>query len=161
MIALVLLITGSAGCLGGQQQTQKEASKIILTASDIPGTWTEGAVLYFTSSNYSSNYAIKDFRTGNDSVVIEIIVVVYNTTDMAHKMYQYQMNNVSFHGISHPNIGDEAFMQTASLGLFSEGRYVVFRVGQVLVAGIAAYYTTFTVDEQWFIDLMKTQASKI
>jgi hypothetical protein len=160
VIAIVLLTTGLAGCLGGQQQTQKEASEIILTASEIQGAWTEGEVLYLSPSVYTSNDAIKDFRTANDSAIIEVFVAVYDTVSKAQRIYHNILDNESYLGVTHPNIGDEAYMRTLT-GPFSGGRMILFRVGEVLVGGIAAYYTAYTISEQWFIDLMKTQASKI
>ena len=160
MIALVLLLTGSAGCLGGQQQTQKEASEIILTASEIQGDWTEGEILWFIPSNYTSDYAIKNFRTANDSAFIEIAVNVYDTVDKAQRIYQNGLNNVSYLGPTHPDIGDEAYMLTME-GSYYGGSLIVFAVGNVLVACQTAYYPAYTISEQWLIDLMETQASKI
>jgi TRAP-type C4-dicarboxylate transport system permease small subunit len=37
---VLLLATAVSGCLGGEKLVTRQASEIILTASDIPGNWT-------------------------------------------------------------------------------------------------------------------------
>ena len=162
VIALVLLITGSTGCLGGQQQTQKKASEIILTASEIPGTWWEGGCQASTPPAYTSDYADKHFWDEVASAYVLIRVCVYESESKAREVYQYGLNNFTYLTITHPDIGDEAFMYLKNTGT-SGGSYMVIslREGLVNVAAVTGCRSGSTISEQWFIDLVRTQVSRI
>ena len=162
VIALVLLITGSTGCLGGQQQTQKKASEIILTASEIPGTWWEGGCQASTPPAYTSDYADKHFWDEVASAYVLIRVCVYESESTAHEIYQYGLNNITYLTIAHPDIGDEAVMYVKDTRVSGGSLMSIsFRAGAVNVDAVTGCRSGSTISEQWFIDLMRTQVSRI
>jgi len=158
-IIIVLTSVSLMGCLGGDGETEKDASAIILGIDDFPGNWREVEPEYF-EVNQTDNYAIKRFLMDNTSSYVEIAVMVYDSEDLAKEIYSNVYNSYLPLGATNISIGDEGFILHISI-LYGGSMMICFRNGEVVVASIAHYTATYPITESWFISLMNTQESRI
>lgn len=158
-IVSILISVSLMGCLGGDGETEKDASAIILGIDDFPVIWNEGEPEYFEVDR-TDNYAIKKFLMDITSSSVEIAVMIYDSEDLAKDIYSNSYNYYLALGATNISIGDEGFI--LHLKAYYWGSMMIcFRKGEVVVASIADYTTTYPITESWFISLMNTQESRI
>jgi hypothetical protein len=165
---ILLFATAFSGCLGEEKLVTRQASEFILTASDILGTWTVvSSIDYPTMIGNVSNGASRVYQnTFLNETRIGIIVLVFVSIESAKLGFSnesWRMNYSLPPGAkySSPGIGDEAQMITMNFTGGFDDKTMLFRKANVVVAGRVMYPGGSPVTDQWFIDLMKTQASKI
>jgi len=137
-ILLVVLLVALAACGStatsptsksspSPQIVTKDASQLVLALSDFEPGWTQLNSEPETKPNAQSAYYSYFYKGTLYPPVIQNIVAVYPTTDLAKQVYLGEKpTNVS---LEYPKIGDECFINTA----VDIDKLLVFRKSNVVV----------------------------
>lgn len=148
LVMIILLSISILGCLG-------DPGDIILGANDIPGEWEK---ITFSSTDNSASRGMK--AVGNQTYIY-LAIVYYASVEEAEQAFQEQKEIMSPLIASEPDLGDDCFM-VKSLGLSIHSKEVYCRIGFVyIVFLISNYYETLDYSDQWVLDIVEMQLSRL